>query len=68
MWFNIFMTVFGIFVLLVIGAVTYDCHHKLATCSENAEKGWKRAFEGWAILLFLIALDFVMRTINWITN
>jgi hypothetical protein len=67
MWFNIFMTVFGIFVLLMVGAVAYDCYHQRAD-SEDAKKGWKRAFEGWIILFCLIMFDFIGRIFSWITS
>ena len=67
MYWDIFMTVFGIFVLLMVGAVTYDCYHQRAD-SEDAKKGWKRAFEGWLLLFIIIAFDFVMRTSLWIIS
>jgi hypothetical protein len=67
MWWDIFMTVFGAFILLLVGSIAYDCYHAHAD-SEDAKKGWKRAFEGWLLLFIIIGLDLIVRTFSWITS
>ena len=61
MWWNIFMTVFGFVILVVVGAFAMDCFYKLNRSVANEKKAWKRASEGWAILTCIILFNWLVR-------
>jgi hypothetical protein len=56
MWWNIFITVFGLIISFLVTTYTADCYFNYKKSSGNEKKAWKRAFQGWGILLFFVVL------------
>jgi hypothetical protein len=68
MWFNIFMTVFGLFVLFILASYFGSCLYNYRDSRGFEKKAWKRALEGWGMFLLFFLLDFVVRTVKLFTN
>ncbi len=60
MWFDIFMVVLGSIATFVVGVCTADCYFNYKKSGGNEKKVWKRALQGWGLLLFVIVLDLLV--------
>ena len=68
MWWNIFMTIYGAFIILMVAAVAGHSFYNYKNCFDELKKAWRRSFEGWAVLTCLILFDFTIRIVKWIYN
>ncbi len=68
MWLNIFMTVFGSIIVIIIGIIALASFSSYSTSKGELKKAWKRAFEGWMILFLFITIDLIARILRWIFN
>ncbi len=53
---HIFLVVLGFVITFITTVYTADCYFNYKKSSGNEKKIWKRALEGWGILLFFIVL------------
>ncbi len=68
MYWNIVMVVFGFIVNLIVIMYTADCYFNYKKSSGDEKKAWKRAFEGWAILLFFVVLNLMVDVSNLLSS
>jgi hypothetical protein len=68
MWFNIFMTVFGSIIIIILAAFAVDSFNSYRESKGELKKAWRRAYEGWTILSMLIIIDYIARIFRWIYN
>jgi hypothetical protein len=68
MWWNIFMTVFGLIIIIITGAFAVDSYNSYRKSNGELKKAWRRAYEGWVILSMLIVFDTIGRILKWVLN
>jgi purine-cytosine permease-like protein len=71
MWLNIFIIVIGTIFTFIAAVYAADSYLNYKKSSENEKKAWKRALEGWGILLFFLILSLLtdfLRLISSIIN
>jgi hypothetical protein len=65
---DIIIIIIGIFVLFLISAYFGSCIYHYRNTRGFEKKAWKRALEGWGILLFWTLIDLVARIVKLLTN
>lgn len=68
MWWDIFIFVLGCIVTFIVTIYTADCYFNYKKSSGNEKKAWKRAFEGWGILLFFVVLSLLVDFSNLLSS
>ncbi len=68
MFWEIFIFVFGCIVTFLVTVHTADCYFNYKKSSGDEKKAWKQAFQGWAILLFLIVLRVLVEFGNLLSS